>query len=754
MCDEKIADNLQTITVVGTSSSNDLLSGKQRIVTEQTLEVTDPRFDILKQVLTSSDNGLNTLETEFVNTSIRKKEGILGNVKNLWDRVIGANRQPEGESQISGDTVPTEQVENSTSEPENTTGFNSVTQQQSESNAFTLGSCKIYALLVGIDNHSPASNVPSMNGCINDVIDVENYLNERTADGYQLHLRKLIDEDATRQAVIDGFSEHLCQAGSDDVALFYFGGHGSQEKAPEEFWHIRPNRLIDTLVCYDSRTEGARDLAEPELSNLILKVAEKNPHILIILDSSHSDFNIKGCLSLLKSSKEPIKPEFLSGQDGVQNVVNSSTDSAKWRHIILSACRSEQVGKEYKNDNGQTRGAFTYFLFRTLRQAKSRLTYRDLMRSVNALIRSKVKDQSPQMRAMYADDLDQTFLGGAISERLNYFTLTYSRSYNQWVIDAGAIFGILEPSKDTLLAIFPVGSSAEQLSELSQALGEAQVTEVQLQPSKVEITEGSDRLSQDESYWAIVTNISLPPLKIYIRGEDNEADGVELVKLALQTSAPNSKPSFYISQVEEPQEADYDLVVCGGQYSITQSNDKRPLIAPIPENLASAGYTSKNASQVVVCLEHIARWTNILKLSTPKTSSFKTDDVKMEILVSGQEKIESEAGNLLLEYKEGEDGELLPPTLQIRLSNISRQALYCNVLALSDKYAVSTPFFDPDSCLWLGPGETVKGEYINTIVPDELWEQGRTNSIDIFKLIVATEEFDVSWLNQGALHVY
>lgn len=43
MGEEIIVDNLQTITVVGTSSGNDLRSGKQRTVTEQTLKVTQIR---------------------------------------------------------------------------------------------------------------------------------------------------------------------------------------------------------------------------------------------------------------------------------------------------------------------------------------------------------------------------------------------------------------------------------------------------------------------------------------------------------------------------------------------------------------------------------------------------------------------------------------------------------------------------------------------------------------------------------------
>ncbi len=129
----------------------------------------------------------------------------------------------------------------------------------------------IYALLVGIDEYL---SVPSLQGCVNDITAIKEYLEGRVdTDGYQLHVHTLLNKDATRQAVIDGFRQHLCQAGSEDVAFFYYAGHGSQAEAPEEFWTIEPDRLNETLVCYDSRSPGGWDLADKELGKLIAETA-------------------------------------------------------------------------------------------------------------------------------------------------------------------------------------------------------------------------------------------------------------------------------------------------------------------------------------------------------------------------------------------------------------------------------------------------------------------------------------------------
>ena len=134
----------------------------------------------------------------------------------------------------------------------------------------------IYALLVGIDDYLPP--VPKLRGCANDIRQMQEYLTARVdPDGRSLaevlKVKTLIDREATPSAVIRVFREHLGQAGPDDVALFCYSGHGSQEQAPEQFWAIELDHLDETLVLYDSRMEGSWDLADKELSKLIAEVA-------------------------------------------------------------------------------------------------------------------------------------------------------------------------------------------------------------------------------------------------------------------------------------------------------------------------------------------------------------------------------------------------------------------------------------------------------------------------------------------------
>ncbi|MEG5172819.1 caspase family protein [Microcoleus sp. B3-D7] len=651
----------------------------------------------------------------------------------------------------------------------------------------------IYVLLVGIDNYNPNSEpkISSLKGCVNDIKGVEAYLRERIANYSDWKLVEptnqpwiLLDRDATRQAIISGFQQHLCNADRDDVVLFYYSGHGAQEKAPEEFWDLEPDRLNETLVCYDSRTDGSRDLADKELAYLISKVGEKNPQVLVILDCCHSGAGTRDLSQEIGVRRSPVDTRdrplssflFADDQTALKEMLTSpvylekkttGVVLPKGKHILFSACRDYELAKEYQVEDGQHRGAFSYFLLQALQRTNGNITYRDLARNINALVCGKVKEQSPQVEATNPKELNKPFLGGAIKERPFYFTLTHSQNQNSWVIDGGALHAIPKPSDggDTLLAFFPAGSTAEQLRQLSAALGEAKIIQVQQQRSKVKIITGNDQLSKTESYWAVITSLPLPHLKIYIKGDEGEIAGVELAQQALLTAAAGNQHSLYICQVEESKSADYHLLAKNGQYWIFQPEDDRPLVAPIPQEIEEdASYTDQNAFEAIVRLEHIARWRNILNLSSPATSSINSDDVEMEIiLLSGQQESSPEeedgdipSSEMRVEYIY-ENGEWQAPTLQIKLTNHSNQKLYCNVLDLSESFAIEVPFFECTSSIILHPKGTeccteIASDPMNFQVPDRFFDRGTTEYKDILKLIVSTAEFDASSLEQDGLN--
>ena len=303
----------------------------------------------------------------------------------------------------------------------------------------------IYALLVGIDRYAPP--IPALQGCENDINAIETYLQSQITRTWTLKQpQKLINERATRQGIINGFQQYLTQADSDDIALFYYSGHGGQEPVPPELRHLESDGLNETLVCYDSRTPGNNDLADKELRYLLAQVAQKNPRIIVILDCCHSGSGTRNIPQGVRLAPEDARKRdlssFIFAKDATFNDLLSNSESVKekktgfdlpkGRHILLAACRDFQYAQEYQGEDGATRGAFSYFLLKSLKQTSGSLSYLDLARNIEALIRGNVAEQVPQLEATNPEDLKELFLGDAIPDRPS---LLYPKLWRSRLVD-------------------------------------------------------------------------------------------------------------------------------------------------------------------------------------------------------------------------------------------------------------------------------------------------------------------------------
>ncbi len=624
---------------------------------------------------------------------------------------------------------------------------------------------KIYSLLVGIDTYHPQSVpfVPSLKGCVNDINAMETYLLERIANNktseFQLEKPlKLDNEKATRKAIIDGFNNYLMQANNEDVVLFYYSGHGAKEPTVKEFWQQQPNRYHKTLVCYDSRTPNSRDLADKELQYLIYKVARNNPHIVVICDCCYSGTGSKELPESSRRAPEETRfrpwdsfvfAEELSGYRG--SFENISIPQGK--HILLSACKDNQEAKEYQTETGEYRGIFSDFLLHSLQQDNGNLSYQDLIGNINGLLSGKINDRSPQVEAILSSELlEQSFLGGALPQCPPYFTLSYDNNQNSWVIDGGTLRGIppSSESEQTTLAIFAPSNDGEELRNLEEAFGEASVTRVLPNLSLIKMEVGGDILNEGFSYEAVVVSLPIKKLKVRIKGEK---EGVKLAVAQLQTAFGNGQPSLYVAPAAPEETADYYLEAKNGQYWIKLAPESdRPQVPPIPKNPQEAGYTKQRAELAIQRLEQIARWHNTLELKSPAVSRIKSNDLKLEIVKVAANRSEAamSAAEIALKYDRHYD-TWEAPQFFLRLTNQSDRTLYCNVLNLSQSYAVALPFFTEKSSVILEPGQTVRGNYLLASLPDELWERGLTELQDRLKLIVSTEDFDASLLEQEAI---
>lgn len=601
----------------------------------------------------------------------------------------------------------------------------------------------LYALLVGIDEYPKDRD--RLQGCVNDIKAVEKYLHQYLAsDNYQLQIKALFNKDATRDGIILGFREHLSQANSDDVVLFYYSGHGSQENnIPEALWRFEPDQKNETLYCYDSGLPNGRHLVDKELKKLISEVAANNPHICVILDCCHSGSGTKD------PSLEVV--ERLAPADDRPRSIDSylftveELASLQAPHILIAAAEDHDTAKEIKID-GEKRGIFSYSLLKVL-ERPGKLTYRELWQEAKSTVSRELaklsRTQSPQLEVTPPDDGNQLFLDGAIAERASYFTVHHNRELG-WVMDGGAVHSIQLPDGEetTTMALFGFHCNVNDLKDPAKSLGEAKVTKVFPLKSQLEVSNQS-QLSKEEIYKAVVTSVPLPAQGVYIEGE---AQGVQLAEQAIRFATTGARPSVYIRQVQNRAEVKVCLECRNHEYQIRVVGDDRPLIAPLQ------GYTSENAKRAIARLEHIARWLTIRDLTSPPVSQIQSDDIVMELLFEAANSTSTNELRWEYQYKEG---KWQPPRCQLKLTNKSLRTLYCTVLVLSDRFAVANPFFEA-GYVRLEPKQTAwakNGKYFKFTVDSELQNLGITETKDILKLIVSTAEFDAQLSTQEELDV-
>ena len=266
----------------------------------------------------------------------------------------------------------------------------------------------VYALLAGINDYQGRFN--SLGGCVDDIRGFQEFLEGRV-DKEHRRILALINQDATRKNIINGFTSHLTGAGPGDVAIFYFSGHGSYERVEKRYWYLEPSGCNQTIVCVDSRRPGIPDLADKELNELIGAVAARGPHVLVVLDCCHSGGGTRDPAMLPSDVRPRLAPPaeepraaetYLPGVQrtmtaAVRDSGSSAADSAFGeapRHVALFACESSQLSVELPIGDGY-RGIFSAMLQRALATLGPGATYRDLLGAASAGVRDRVSGQHP-----------------------------------------------------------------------------------------------------------------------------------------------------------------------------------------------------------------------------------------------------------------------------------------------------------------------------------------------------------------------
>jgi len=273
------------------------------------------------------------------------------------------------------------------------------------------------ALLIGINKYANSEN--NLHGCLNDVVDMYLLLTEYYGFPKD-NITVITDERSTQKNILEEMKMLVGQSKTSDLAVLYYSGHGTQvrdrngdeeddldeclvsydhdwddpltdDKIAAIFKNIDPGARMYAMFdcCYGG--SATRDMI-PLITGAILAPTGLEdgqsarflaPPLDIYLGQHERSLNLKGLFGWVKSLFKGDAPVETSGQN--------------MNHLFMSAASDKQVSLE-TSIQGKTRGVFTYYLTKLLRNSTNRKeSSRQIHKELVSYLKSKGYDQSPQL---------------------------------------------------------------------------------------------------------------------------------------------------------------------------------------------------------------------------------------------------------------------------------------------------------------------------------------------------------------------
>lgn len=607
----------------------------------------------------------------------------------------------------------------------------------------------VYAFLVGINNYPNPSH--RLEGCIRDIEDLQVYL-ESYCKNHKLELKvlKLQNEKATREAIVEGF-RHFDQAKDADICLFMYSGHGSRCPVPPEFQHLESDGYLETIVCYDSRQEDGRDLADKELSWLIWKATKdkEDLHFLVIMDCCHSgritrtmfDSVGNGFPKEVKASKNWRGAREYLGFEDYTSEKNNRYTPPLGRYVLLAASRDNQTAKEVYV-NKKRRGIFTYCFLEALKKARGQISYTDLINRVNLRIRNVVSEQSPQIISPTPADKNYYFLSTRNKALGRKFFAAWDEKKEEWQVNAGMMQGIMPPAGETATTFVLEDNKAK-----------IKIAKVFANYTVIEGMEGYNRKT--------VHQVRMPNLvnaKFLIGiAKNSEIKGVVLLKEALQSGI-----TLHFQWTDDPQKAHYLIHAQNNAWFLTTPDLPANTEALIPLFPKVSGYTKERAIYFLNDLETFYQWVVRLELRHLDTR-IREDEFELQLYRINESGNSQDPNHIeLVDSKQpvdfyyiNQNGIWNEPRFSFRILNKGFRKLWVSLSYFGADFSINNHLLDIQE---LNPGEetwafTVDGDgYRYLAIP--LWisdadhNSSRFKIEEFIKIFICTEEFSTDDFNQ------
>lgn len=266
------------------------------------------------------------------------------------------------------------------------------------------------AFLVGINKYANGQN---LNGCVNDTLLMYKLLSEKfgflTKD-----IDIITDEKCTKKNIIEGLKRLTLNTSENDTIYFHYSGHGSQIVSND--W-TKGNEVDgrDEILCPHDM-DWNNPLRDNDLNKIFSTLTCKS---VVVLDSCFSGTGLRND----KFLPFVIKNRFLSPpidnmlsnplieldeelryvfptpiSNNTQTQLNRVFTTLQGNAILISGCKDNQTSADAMIGN-RYHGALTYSLCQALSISSYKITYKDLIASINTIIKKGLFTQTPQLES-------------------------------------------------------------------------------------------------------------------------------------------------------------------------------------------------------------------------------------------------------------------------------------------------------------------------------------------------------------------
>ena len=271
------------------------------------------------------------------------------------------------------------------------------------------------ALLVGINAYPNPSN--NLRGCINDIVDMENFIASKNKVYPKENIRTLTDSKATKKGILSALNWLLLGASAGDQILFQYSGHGAQ--IPSKSHAIEKDGLDEIICPYDFSGEDAAETAisDKEFAKIFAKIP-KGVHFVWISDSCHSeDLSRKHKLIEANEANSNDDNSYYEFKDtrfrrfnyknstqraqAIAPIASLGSTHSPLHGALLSGCASHQLSADAYINN-RFNGAFTHYLIKNLSLYGEDASMQEIVKYVNIDLMDNDYDQNPQSEGLLA----------------------------------------------------------------------------------------------------------------------------------------------------------------------------------------------------------------------------------------------------------------------------------------------------------------------------------------------------------------